>query len=68
MKIVKESLEEGDIQGISESGGFRFDGTTYDVLKTGEGVILAGEQGILGHKNTLISWETLKRLIQKYSA
>jgi len=67
MKLVKESLEEKDIQEISESGGYRFEGVTYDVLRTPEGIILAGEGGVLGHKNIRISWETLKRLLKKYS-
>lgn len=68
MKLVRESL--GKIPGseeLSESGGFRVNGVTYDIWRTNIGKIYAGEKGILSHNDTLIPWEEIKELLKKYS-
>jgi len=64
MKIVKESLEGTP---VSESGGFRLKGVTYDIWETPFGKIYAGEQGILSNNDTLIPWLEVKKLMKKYS-
>lgn len=69
MKIVKESLDgKSDLEEVSESGGFRLKGVTYDIWRTPSGKVYAGEQGILSHKDTLILWAEIKELMKKYSA
>jgi len=67
MKIVKESLDDDNSQIISESGGFRIGGITYDVIRSPEGIIYSGQDGILGYNGKLISWKIIRSLLKKYS-
>ena len=61
MKIVKESLNK-ELQ-----EGLRIHGVTYHSVQTPQGKVHVGNEGILGHNDILVSWETIKKLIPKYS-
>ena len=60
-KIVKESLNE-ELQ-----EGLRLHGVTYNAVKTSDGTVHVGHEGILGDNHTLISWDTIKNLMSKYA-
>lgn len=62
MKLVKESLNKDEV-----FEGLRIRGVTYDNIKSPDGIIYAGEQGILGNNYTLIPWDLIKKLISKYA-
>lgn len=60
-KIVKESLSE-DLQ-----EGLKVDGITYNNVHTPQGRVFVGHDGILAHNRVLIPWDTIRRLMSKYS-
>ena len=60
MKIVRESL--------NESGSIKLDGEIYDVIKfDNHQHVYVGKNGVMGHNDVLLSWDVLKKLIEKYS-
>ena len=63
MKIVRESLS--DATKILE--GLKIYGTSYDHVRVGGEDVYAGEKGILGFKERLIPWSTVRKLINKYA-
>ncbi len=63
MKLVKENLND-DLH-ITE--GLRIEGVTYDNIKTPNGNVYAGEEGMLGLNHTPIPWNIVKKLVAKYA-
>ena len=63
MKIVKENINGG----LKISEGLRIEGVTYDHIRTPDGDVYAGEEGILGFKNLPIPWNVVKKLVAKYA-
>ncbi len=63
MKIVKEKLEAKE----EVFEGFRIGSRTYDNIKSPDGNVLAGEEGILGNTGVHIPWKLVKILETKYA-
>lgn len=63
MKLVKENLEEN----INITEGLKIDGHRFDNVKTPDGNILAGPDGILLNHENLISWKIVRSLLKKYA-
>lgn len=60
MKLVKESLEKPVNETIQMAGH------NYEVFKIdGLSKVFAGKEGLLGKDGTLISWDIVKKLMQK---
>ena len=60
VKLVKESIDEP----VNET--IKFDGHAYDIFRIGDEMkVFAGPEGLLG-KDGLISWDTIKKLMQKF--
>ena len=57
MKLVKEKLYES----------FGIGGHHYEVIKTKEGLVKAGKEGILGSHDNHISWDTIKKLMNQFN-
>ena len=56
-KIVKESLDESLVIG----------GHKFDLIHINNQKIKVGKDGIIGDNRELISWNTIKILLQKYA-
>jgi hypothetical protein len=67
MKLVKESLDDNK-NGLSESGGLRIGGSTYEAIRTPDGTVYAGKEGILGYGDHLLPWDLVKKILKKYSS
>jgi hypothetical protein len=60
IKLVKESLDEPVNEAIQMGGH------NYDIFKIdGTSKVFAGKEGLLGKDGTLISWDIVKKLMQK---
>jgi hypothetical protein len=60
IKLVKESIDEP----INES--IQMGGHNYDVFKIdGVSKVFAGKEGLLGKDGALVSWDIIKKLMQK---
>jgi hypothetical protein len=60
IKLVKESLDEP----VNET--IQMGGHNYDIFKIdGLSKVFAGKEGLLGKDGTLISWDIVKKLMQK---
>jgi hypothetical protein len=60
VKLVKESIDEP----VNET--IQMGGHNYDVFKIdGVSKVFAGKEGLLGKDGTLISWDIVKKLMQK---
>ena len=65
--ISKLVLEEDLVNVHNEiNEKLKLKGQTYDSLKTQNGNILVGEEGILGYQEILIPWSVIKKLMIKY--
>ena len=62
MKLVKEKLEND----LNIKEGLKIEGHQFDHIRTPQGVIYAGEEGILGPNEKLLPWELIKFLLAKY--
>jgi hypothetical protein len=61
IKIVKESIDETPVNETVKYGGH-----AYDIFKIGgETKVFAGQEGLLGKDGQLISWDIVKKLMQK---
>jgi hypothetical protein len=60
VKLVKESIDEP----VNET--IKFGGHAYDVFRAGDTKVFAGKEGLLGKDGELISWDTVKKLMQKF--
>jgi len=56
-KTIKEKLDESISMG----------GHHFDVLKINNEKVKAGKEGILGDNRELISWNTIKILLDRYA-
>lgn len=63
MKLVKEKLTEN----MDIKKGLKIGGHYFDHIKSSEGSIYAGLDGILGPHDRLIPWYLIKSLITKYA-
>jgi hypothetical protein len=60
VKLVKESIDEPINETIQMSGH------TYEVFKiNGVSKVFAGREGLLGKDGTLVSWDIVKKIMQK---
>jgi hypothetical protein len=58
-KLVKESIDEP----VNET--VKYGGHTYDIFRAGDTKVFAGPEGLLGKDGDLISWDLIKKLMQK---
>lgn len=56
-KLVKESLKENILNELLKVGK-----NTYKVIKTNQGTIYVGEEGILGKNDVHIPWEVIDKI------
>jgi hypothetical protein len=60
-KLVKESIDEP----VNET--IKFGGHAYDIFRIGDDTkVFAGPEGLLGKDGDLISWDVVKKLMQKF--
>ena len=60
VKLVKESIDEP----VNET--IKMGGHDYEIFKIdGVSKVFAGKEGLLGKDGTLVSWDIIKKLMQK---
>lgn len=65
IKLTESKLIDIIEKTISES--IKIDGKTFDVVKSKNGSIYVNDNGILGDRNTFISWGELNKIMRKYN-
>jgi len=64
-EIADKDHRMGESNNLYES--FKIDGHEYNLLKTHDGTIYVGSDGILGDNRVVIPWDLINKLRKKYN-